>query len=150
MMKNKEQTINFGSFEVNPVYVGSELIAYEARSKSGNFRLRFGINTNMFKIFHRFRDDDSMLEYLEVLINMAYQMTMLLPDEKFMSGYADLTMELLERVANYDKDKSEKASLDDMRVIALAQDIDDAYGTSMFEDNMNILREKEKEYILKN
>ena len=81
---------------------------------------------------------------------MAYQMTMLLPDEKFMSGYADLTMELLERVANYDKDKSEKASLDDMRVIALAQDIDDAYGTSMLEDNMSRLREKEKEYILKN
>ena len=91
-----------------------------------------------------------MREYLSVLINMSYQMTMIMPDEDFLYGYVELITKLYERTTNYDKDKSEKDSLKDMELISLAQDIDELYGYSAFADNMDKLKDKEKELILKN
>lgn len=148
--KIKLTKIDLGAFTVSPVYVGDELFAYEARSKSGNFRLKFGLNTTLFAIFHKLYRDENMREYLSVLINMSYQMTMIMPDEGFLYGYVELITKLYERTTNYDKDKSEKDSLKDMELISLAQDIDELYGYSAFADNMDKLKDKEKELILKN
>ena len=148
--KTKLTKIDLGSFTVSHVYVGGELFAYEARSKSGNFRLKFGLSTTLFAVFHKLYKDMNMHEYLSVLINMAYQMTMIMPDEQFLYGYVELINKLYERTTSYDKDKSEKESLKEMEAIALAQDIDELYGYSSFADNMDKLKEKEKELILKN
>ena len=86
-----------------------------------------------------------MHPYLDTLINMMYQMAMIVPDEEFMNGYIKLMNEILDRSNVYVSDISEKKALDDMRVVAAVQDIDTISGETFFDDTMDYVRRKEKE-----
>lgn len=141
----KQKELNFGAFVVEPMYAINTLVAYNIRSRSKNFMLRIGMGTNAFAVFKTYYGDKEMHPYLDTLINMMYQMTMIVPDEEFMNGYVKLMNEMLDRSNVYIGDISEKKALDDMRVVAAVQDIDTISGETFFDDTMDYVRRKEKE-----
>jgi len=144
--EKRQEKKRFGSFIVEPIYVKKKLLSYEVTSVSRNFYTRFGVSTTMYTVFHQYYDNAEMADYLEMVCNMMYQMTMIIPDEEFMVGYISLMNKLYQKIGNiYKKSEGGKPEDDtDMRVTAAVMDIDRLSGSTIYADAMKAVREEEE------
>ena len=143
----KRKAIIIGQYKLEPLYAVNYLYAYEVTSKSANFRLRVSDSTIMFGVFNTFYDNKEMHDYLDVVITMMYQMTMIVPDVDFVKKYTEIMNEMINKLAECvtPEQPSEEEAMGQMRLTAAIHDIDRMEGSDVYGEGMKAVKEAEKE-----
>lgn len=139
----KRKAIVLGQYKVEPLYAVNVIFAYEVTSRSKNFKLRVGNSTIMFGLINTFYDKEEMHEYLEVVITMMYQMTMIVPDIDFIKKYTELMNEMITKLAESvtPEQPSEEEALEQMRAVAAVHDIDRMEDGNLYGKAMEAVKE---------
>lgn len=89
---------------------------YEVKSKSGNVVISVSMNTMLYQIISLCAEEKVSEEVLDIIVNMAYQSLMIVPDKQFLEGYAELMKELFDRVKKPTTDQTEEEILEEVKL----------------------------------